>query len=106
MEQKLSHKRLLPLLGEGSWNPIPLQLKQRSWDKLNKDSHALEILSFGVHYFSGFPGVSDGKESVCNAGDPGLILGQEDPLEKGMAIYSRGQVGYSLWDHEEWDKTE
>ena len=33
-------------------------------------------------------------------------VGQEDPLEKGMAIHSRGQVGYSLWDHEEWDKTE
>ena len=30
----------------------------------------------------GFPGDSDGKESVCNAGDPGLIPG-EDPLEKG-----------------------
>ena len=23
----------------------------------------------------GFPGGSDGKESVCNAGDPGLIPG-------------------------------
>ena len=26
-------------------------------------------------------------ESVCNAGDPGLILGQGDSLEKGMATY-------------------
>ena len=33
----------------------------------------------------GFPGGSDGKESACNAGDPSLIPGQEDPLEKGMA---------------------
>ena len=24
-----------------------------------------------------FPGVSDGKESACNAGDPGLIPGSE-----------------------------
>ena len=31
------------------------------------------------------PGGSDGKESACNAGDPVLSLGQEDPLEKGMA---------------------
>ena len=23
----------------------------------------------------GFPGISDGKESACNAGDPGLIPG-------------------------------
>ena len=25
--------------------------------------------------FGGFPGGSDGKESACNAGDPGLIPG-------------------------------
>ena len=31
----------------------------------------------------GFPVSSAGKESACNAGDPGLIPGQEDPLEKG-----------------------
>ena len=32
----------------------------------------------------GFPDGSVGKESACNAGDPGSILGQEDPLEKGI----------------------
>ena len=36
----------------------------------------------------GFPGTSDGKESACSAGDPGLIPGQEDPLEKGMETHS------------------
>ena len=36
----------------------------------------------------GFLGGSDSKESACNAGDLGLIPGQEDPLEKGMAIHS------------------
>ena len=35
-----------------------------------------------------FPGGSDGKESTCNAGDMGLILGQEDPPEKGTATLS------------------
>ena len=55
----------------------------------------------------GFPGGSDGKESACNAGDPGLILDQEDPLEKGMATHSsilpgeshgqRSLAGYSPW---------
>ena len=35
----------------------------------------------------GFPGGSDSKESTCTAGDAGLILGQEDPLEKGMATH-------------------
>jgi len=34
--------------------------------------------------FLGFPGVSDSKESPCNAGD----LGWEDPLEEGMATQS------------------
>ena len=32
----------------------------------------------------GFPGGSDGEESVCNVGD----LGQEDLLEKAMATHS------------------
>ena len=36
----------------------------------------------------GLSGGSHGKESACNAGDLGSIPGQEDPLEKGMAIYS------------------
>ena len=34
---------------------------------------------------SSSPGGSDGKESACNAEDPGLFPGWEDPLEKGMA---------------------
>ena len=36
----------------------------------------------------GFPGSSAGKESACNAGDPGLIPRPEDPLEKGQASHS------------------
>ena len=32
----------------------------------------------------GFPGGSDGKEAICNAG----ALGWQDPLEEGMATYS------------------
>ena len=36
----------------------------------------------------GFPDSSVGKESTYNAGDPGLILGWEDPLEKGKATHS------------------
>ena len=41
-----------------------------------------------VIYLEGFPGGSDSKESVCNAGDQGSSLGQEDLLEKGMATHS------------------
>ena len=36
----------------------------------------------------GFPCGSAGKESACNAGDLGSILGWEDPLEKGKASHS------------------
>ena len=35
-----------------------------------------------------FLGGSDGKKCACNAGDLGLILGWEDPLEEGMATRS------------------
>ena len=36
----------------------------------------------------GFPGGSDGKESACNAGDPGSIPGSGRSLEKEMATHS------------------
>ena len=35
-----------------------------------------------------FSGGSDGKESTCNAGDPGLTSGSGRSLEKQMAIHS------------------
>ena len=31
---------------------------------------------------------SEDKELTCNAGDPSLTLGQEDPLKRGMATHS------------------
>ena len=36
----------------------------------------------------GFPSGSNGKESACNAGDPGLTPGSQDLLEKGKATHS------------------
>ena len=36
---------------------------------------------------SSFSGGSDGKESTCNSGDPGLIPGSKNTLEKKMATY-------------------
>ena len=64
-----------------------------------------------------FPGGSDGKASVYNAGDPGSIPGMgrspgegngnplqhyclENPMDK------RSLVGYSPWGHKESDTTE
>ena len=64
--------------------------------------------------YMGFPSGSDGKVSACNVGDPGSILGQEDPLEKEMATHSSTlaykipwmEVGYSPWGRKESDTTE
>ena len=44
--------------------------------------------AIGLILHLGFPGGSVGKESTCNAGDLGSILGWEDPLEKGKATHS------------------
>ena len=38
---------------------------------------------FGLLEIQGFPGGSDGKESACNAGDPGSIPGLGRFLGKG-----------------------
>ena len=52
------------------------------------------MVEFDYNHFAipeellGFPGSSVGKVSTCNAGDPGSILGWEDPLEEGMATHS------------------
>ena len=64
---------------------------------------------------SGFPGGSDGKESACNAGDPGSIpgsgkspgRGHGNPLQDSCLEYpmDRGawSEGYSSWGHKESD---
>ena len=61
-----------------------------------------------------FPGGSEVKASASNAGDPGSIPGQEDPLEKEMATHSSflaWRIPWTeepgrLWDLEELDMTE
>ena len=50
--------------------------------------------------FWGFPGSSVGKESVCTPGDPGLVPGGEDPLEKEMATDSSILVWKTPWTEE------
>ena len=47
-----------------------------------------------------FPHGSVGKESACNAGDLGLILGRGDILEKEMATHSSILVCKILWTEE------
>ena len=48
----------------------------------------------------GFPSVSAGKKSVCNAGDLGLIPGFDPWVGEFHGVYS------SPWGHKEWDMTE
>ena len=60
---------------------------------------------------TGFPGVSDGKESACNAGDPGSIpgLGRSPGEGKFLPRKSHGPrslVGYRPWGCKESDMTE
>ena len=73
--------------------------------------------SIPAHDIWSFPGGSDGKESVCNAGEPGSIPGSGRSPGKGMATHSpvflpgefhgqRSLVGYSPWGRYESDTTE
>ena len=48
----------------------------------------------------GFPGGSNGKESACNAGDPGLIPGSGRTLQKGMATHSNILAWRIPWTEE------
>ena len=48
----------------------------------------LPYLTLYSQGYEGLPGSSAGNESACNAGDPVLISGREDPLEKEMATHS------------------
>ena len=41
-----------------------------------------------VYWVEGSPGGSDGEASACNTGDPGSILGEQDPLKQEMATHS------------------
>ena len=63
----------------------------------------------------GFPGSLDGKESACNAGNPGSIPGLERSHEErlptpvflpGESHGPRSLAGYSLWSCKELDMTE
>ena len=50
---------------------------------------------------SKIPGGSDGKEPACNVGDgSGRPLGQEDPLEEGMATHSSILAWRISWTEE------
>ena len=70
-----------------------------------------------THFNTGLPGDSDGKESACNAGDPGSIPGlgnicwrmKWQPIPVFWPGEFHGQsslAGYSPWGHKESDATD
>ena len=59
------------------------------WSSLPLSSMRLSAASFINHFWLancpvGFPGGSDGKESACNAGDPGSIPGSGRSSREGI----------------------
>ena len=63
--------------------------------------------NFQAMYQMGYPCGSADKESACNEGDLGLILGWEDPLEKGKAIHSSILAWRILWTvYSSWGRKE
>ena len=52
-----------------------------------------------------FPGGSAGRESACNAGDLGSILGWENPLEEGMTTHSSILARRMTVDRGAWQAT-
>ena len=67
-------------------------------------------------HLPGFPGVSDGKESTCNADDPGSTPGSgrcpgdgngnPNPVFLPGKLDRGDMVGYSPWGRKESDTTE
>ena len=75
------------------------------------------MVDVGMYFSRGFPGSSAGKESACNAEDPGLIPGlgrfpgggHGNPLQYSCLENppeQRSLVGYSPWSQKESDLTE
>ena len=56
-----------------------IQVRSLGWE---------DLLEKGIATTRDFPGGSEGKASVYNVGDLGLIPGSGDPLEKEMAAHS------------------
>ena len=63
------------------------------------------LFSSFIMMFLGFPGGSDGKESACNAGDPGSIPGSERSPGEGKGYPLLYSCLENLTDREAWWST-
>ena len=66
----------------------------------SKNTYVAVLWGLQTIHLKCFPGGSDGKESACSIGDPGSILGWEEPLEKAMASHSSILVWRIQWPEE------
>ena len=81
---------------------ISVTLNTDKYQTMTMFSHFTKTLSCPVAAASSVccPGGSDGKEPACNAGDRVQSLGQEDPLEEGMATHSSTLAWRIPWTEE------
>ena len=73
-------------------------------DKEASILQSMELQRAGHHLATKLGG-SDGKESACNAGDPGLSPGSGRSLEEGIATHSSILAWRILMDREAWRAT-
>ena len=80
------------------------QQNNKSEEYFSKFPHLMGVISLTITYLPGVKirslGGSEGKTSACSEGDPGLILHQEDPLEKEMATHSSTLAWKIPWTEE------
>ena len=83
--------------------------KGHSWTKADQHSSSGDLLRLQL----GLPSGSDGKESACNAGDPGsmpglgrfLGEGNGNPLQYSCLGNTMEEHGRITWDHKQLDMT-
>ena len=66
------------------WTKEPGSLQSTGSQSVGHD----RVTKVNYKHLSGASPVAGSKGSACNAGTIGLIPGQEEPLEKGMATHS------------------
>ena len=79
------------------------KISQLCLGKFLRESSQTNNIAIAFLYFNlvkGFPGVSVGEKSACNAGDTAQFLGQEDLLEKEMATHSSTLAWKIPWTEE------
>ena len=110
--------------GEGKDYPLQYSGLENSIDCIvhgvAKSRTRLSDFHFLGYELYAYPGDSGGKESACNAGDPGSIPrsgrspGEDSPRERrlsrvflpGKSQGQRSLEGYSPWGHKESDTAE